>query len=142
MPNFELVFSTKLAMQGGDGQEIMREGNELRRIISASDAQVARVIAKAMLGEEVFPVIYLGKVLSVAKTNLRPQLNTFSDCYMWGRVLSRLHLMLDSAISGEDTFEGFKYFSPDGSARKMRVGIKFTKAQWGHLMLVLPSLNL
>lgn len=141
MPNFKLVFATETVEKSGD-KKIVREGQGFERIISAPDGQIAKKIAEAMLGEEVFPILYLGRVLSVQRTKLKSGLSTFCDFYTWERVLYRLRLILDQKISGQDTFDGFRYFSPDGSGKKTKVGLKFTKDQRDRLLSVLPSINL
>lgn len=135
MPNFRLVFVTETIKKSGN-KMVMREGREFDRVISAPDRQIAQKIASAMLGEEVFPILYLGQVLSVEETDLKPQLNAFCDCYSWERVLYRLRLILDQEISGQDTFNSFVYFSPKNSGKKTRVGLEFTKAQRDRLLSI------
>jgi hypothetical protein len=149
MPNFKLVFATKAetAISWIEpskiwGFWIMRKGQAEERIISAPSKQIAEMIAGAMLGEEIFPLIYLGQVLSVSKTDLTPHLDTFSDYYTWERVLHRLRLILNAEIYGERTFEGFKYFSPGGSGKKIKVGLKLNQVQRVRLLTTLPGLSL
>ena len=142
MPNFKLVFGTEIIEKIWD-KRIVRKGPEFSRIISASDKWIAKKIASAMLREEVFPLPlplpsprYLSQVLSVERTNLKPQLNVFYDLYPWKRVLQRLQLISDQKISGQKTFNGFKYFSLTGSGRKVRVGLKLNKAQRERLLAI------
>ena len=138
MPNFKIIFITEF-IEKIEGIRTLREGQEFSRVISAPDKQIAEKIANAMLGEEVFCLpLYLGQVLSVKIINLKPQLNAFCDCCVWERVLHRLRLILDQEVSGQDTFNGFKYFSPDDSGKKTKVGLRFTKTQRDRL----SSINL
>ena len=142
MPNFKLVFITESIEKIWD-KRTAREGREFSRIISAPDKWIVKKIASAMLGEEVFTLplplpspLYLSQVLSVEKTNLKPQLNVFYDLYPWERVLRRLQLISDRKISGQKTFDGFKYFSLTGSGRKVRVGLKLNRAQRERLLAI------
>ena len=145
MPNLELVFAAGIIERIG-GALVAREGPELRRVITAPDQQVAKAIARAMLGEEVSPTIplfYLGQVLSVRETNLPPCLNSFlCDSCIWNRVVYRLRLVLDQKISGQDTFNGFDYYSPSGSGKTIKAGLIFTEDQRERLLAALPSISL
>jgi hypothetical protein len=140
MPNFEITFAIETVEQKEDKRVIKRVGS-FRRIVSLPSEEIAEKIAEAMLGEEVLPVIYLGQVLSITKTKRRPYLGDFCDCYIWERVLRRLRPLSSSQVSGQDAFDGFKYFSPNGSARRIRVGLRLNKAQRDRFLSIPPSTN-
>jgi hypothetical protein len=89
MPNFKLVFKTVVPRKDGWG-----DGYGTNRVISADNIEVAKKIAEAMSGEEIYPLQYIGKVVSVYKTKLRPDLSSFSDEYTWNRVFNRLGLVM------------------------------------------------
>lgn len=149
MANFELVFALEVAQVEGTKNKgtvkSMREGPEFRRIISAPSLPIAEAIANAMLEEEISPTIpaRLGQVLSVKRTASPPKIIGFlCDFCVWNRVLYRLHLVIDQKIDNRPTFNGFEYFSPPGSGKTFKVGLKFTRAQQKRLLSILPSLNL
>lgn len=87
--NFEIKFELEVRV----GPREHREGGLFRRVISAQNLDIARKIAEAMLGEEVFRWQYLSKVSSVEQTKEKSPISSFcSEHYTWERVLQGLGL--------------------------------------------------
>lgn len=86
-------FAIKFALEVRIGPLKHREGSEFGRIIEVQSLAIAKKIAEAMIGEEVFAWQYLSKVLSVTSTQENPFISSFcADHYTWERVLQRLGL--------------------------------------------------
>lgn len=109
MPNFKLVFREHFrdVFQSVDTQKS-------HRIIVADDLNSAKRIGEAMLGEEVNASEYLGKLLSVEKTDEPADICSWDENFTWNRVLENLGLKED----------GVRYYMAAGDQPR-RVGIKF-----------------
>lgn len=124
MQNFEIKFGLEVKV---DPREY-REGNLFGRIISVQTHEIARKIAEAMLGEEVFPLQYLSKVLSVEPTDKEPFISSYcSRDYTWERVLQRLGFIV-SLESGEIIIFSSHQVSP-ASRAEIISGISFNPKQ-------------
>lgn len=90
---FGIVFFTLVREDKKKSGSYFREGNHFSRIIETSDEKCAEVIAKAMVGEEIYPHTYLAGVKSVKETPDDPSISSFcSEHYTWERVFSVLAL--------------------------------------------------
>lgn len=90
MQNFEIEFGLEVKI----GPRKHRQGNLFKRIISAQTLEIAKKVAEAMLGEEVYAWQYLSEVLSVTPTEKDPFISPLCTfCCVWERVLQRLGLV-------------------------------------------------
>lgn len=95
MPNFKIVFKLEVKTNNRE----YREGPTFERIITAQNRRIAKKVAKAMIGEEVYVQQYLSKVQSVTPTDEEPFISPFctSRC-VWDRVLQRLGFWGDGQV--------------------------------------------
>lgn len=90
MPNFKLVFQERFI---DEFQSV--DTTKSCRIIVADDLNSAKRIGKAMLGEEVNASEYLGKLLSVEKTDEPADIYSWDENFTWKQVLKNLGLKED-----------------------------------------------
>lgn len=88
MQNYKLTFTTSYHLVDSyDGTKV--------RIIVTDSLEEARLIANAMLGEEVYANEYFEKIVSVEETTEEPSTYTeipIGNDYAWERVLNTLSL--------------------------------------------------
>jgi hypothetical protein len=84
---FELVFSLEVKRKRGS-EWFLGDSGIVERVIIINDRNTAEKIGLAMIGEEIFPRLYIKELLRVDPTDKTPFLNSLSDKYTWNRVLS------------------------------------------------------
>ena len=123
--NFAIVFELEVKT----GAREYREGGAFGRTIFAQNEELARKIAEAMIGEEVYTWQYLSKVKDVVPTDDDPFISSFcANHYTWERILQRLGLW------GNGETVQFHFYQ--AGIMSIPSGISLTPAQIKH---VLPS---
>ncbi len=111
--SFRLQFVTQESVEGAT----IRNGHE--RIVAAGDEQTARLIANAMLGEEVAASEYLAIVEVVERTNEKPTLNCWTAAQeeaVWEKVVRKIDLAPDDFLSIYDS----------SRKKSRRIGLRIT----------------
>ena len=122
--NFAIVFELEVKT----GAREYREGGAFGRTIFAQNEELARKIAEAMIGEEVYFWQYLSKIKSVTPTDNDPVISSFcAEHYTWERVLQKLGLWGD-----EETVQFYSYHQ--ANAASISSGIFFTPTQIRHVL--------
>jgi len=85
----ELTFSC----YAKDDGKVIKNTGQLSRVILVESLEVARKIAKAMKGEEVYAREFLDKVVSVKETDKETSLVSWDVDYTWQHVLDKLKLV-------------------------------------------------